>query len=252
MRLTLLTLGGLTLALLWLGPFPELARWDFWAHMTLHMGVVAVAAPLLSLAIAGSRFDPVFRWPALFAPIPASVAELILVWAWHAPGLHHFARGEPLGFVLEQGSFLSCGVWLWLSAFGGDAARNSSRTGTGILGLLLTSMHMTLLGALLALSPRPLYRHGEVAPASPGWTAPSAMLDETGDRPVQRSLLEKTAAICLPPNATFGPAPRLTPLQDQHLGGAIMLLIGGASYLGGGLWLTLALLQPTSRNLKRA
>src|SRR5690554_5402660 len=135
MRLTLLTLGGLTLALLWLGPFPELARWDFWAHMTLHMGVVAVAAPLLSLAIAGSRFDPVFRWPALFAPIPASVAELILVWAWHAPGLHHFARGEPLGFVLEQGSFLSCGVWLWLSAFGGDAARNSSRTGTGILGL---------------------------------------------------------------------------------------------------------------------
>ena len=27
-------------------------------------------------------------------------------------------------------------------------------------------------------------------------------------------------------------------LHDQHLGGAIMLLVGGVSYLAGGLWLT--------------
>jgi putative membrane protein len=30
----------------------------------------------------------------------------------------------------------------------------------------------------------------------------------------------------------------LTPLEDQHLGGAIMLLVGGVAYLLGGLWLT--------------
>ena len=35
----------------------------------------------------------------------------------------------------------------------------------------------------------------------------------------------------------------LTPLEDQHLGGAIMLLVGGISYLAGGLWLTAALLR---------
>jgi putative membrane protein len=35
----------------------------------------------------------------------------------------------------------------------------------------------------------------------------------------------------------------LTPLQDQHLGGAIMLLIDGISYLLGGLWLTAGLLR---------
>jgi hypothetical protein len=34
----------------------------------------------------------------------------------------------------------------------------------------------------------------------------------------------------------------LARLDDQHLGGAIMLLVGGASYLAGGLWLTADLL----------
>ena len=89
---------------------------------------------------------------------------------------------------------------MWLSAFGGGASRRGDRTGAGVLGLLLTSMHMTLLGALLALTPRPLYAHAD------GFS-------------------------------------RLTPLEDQHLGGAIMLLVGGASYLIGGLWLTVRLVR---------
>jgi putative membrane protein len=36
---------------------------------------------------------------------------------------------------------------------------------------------------------------------------------------------------------------QLTAIDDQHLGGAIMLLIGGLSYLLGGLWLTGRLLH---------
>jgi putative membrane protein len=39
----------------------------------------------------------------------------------------------------------------------------------------------------------------------------------------------------------------LTPLEDQHLGGAIMLLVGGASYLLGGLFLTARLLRRAAR-----
>ena len=81
---------------------------------------------------------------------------------------------------------------------GGD--RQQERTGAGIAALLLTSMHMTLLGALLALTPRALYVH----------TA-----HDTG----------------------------LAALDDQHLGGAIMLLVGGVSYLLGGLWLTVRLFR---------
>jgi putative membrane protein len=202
MRRALLALGVLTLAAAWLGPLPGLARGAFSAHMTMHMAVVAMAAPLIALGVAGGKFDPVRKAPALFSPIPASVVELIVVWAWHAPALHHAARHQAGSMLLEQGSFLLAGLLVWLSAFGGDSVRRVSRAAAGVVGLLLTSMHMTLLGALLALAPRPLYLHG---------------------------------------GATGG----LSPLADQHLGGAIMLLVGGLSYLLGGVGLTVVLLRGT-------
>jgi putative membrane protein len=199
MRRALLVLGLLALAVVWLW-LPQMARVAFWAHMTMHMGVVAVAAPLIALGVAGGRLDPVGKVPGLFAPIPASVLELVVVWAWHAPALHHAARHSAIWLVMEQGMFLTCGLLVWLSAFGGDGSRGGDRVAAGVVGLLLTSMHMTLLGALLALTPRPLHAH------SAGF---------------------------------YG----LSPLQDQHLGGAIMLLVGGISYLAGGLWLTARLLR---------
>jgi putative membrane protein len=199
-RRFLLGLGLLMLAAAWMGPLPHLGRKAFFAHMTMHMAVVAVAAPLLALGMAGGRFDPVRKAPSLFAPIPASVVELIVVWAWHAPALHHAARHSTAVLMTEQGTFFISGLFLWLSAAGGDPrpqfrGRGGNRSAAGVVGLLLTSMHMTLLGALLALTPRPLYHNV----AGITW---------------------------------------LTPLDDQHLGGAIMLLVGGIAYLTGGLWLT--------------
>lgn len=194
MRRGLLIFGCLTLAAVWLTPLPMLARHAFFAHMTMHMGVVAIAAPLIAFGIAGSRFDPVRLAPSLFAPVPISVLELIVVWTWHAPVLHHAARHDPSVMVIEQSMFFLTGLFLWLSAFGGNAEDAHSRRATGLIGMLLTSMHMTLLGALLALSPRPLYAHAE----------------------------------------GFG---SLSALEDQHLGGAIMLIVGGIAYLAGGLWL---------------
>jgi putative membrane protein len=219
MRRALLILGLLTLAALWWGPLPQLARGAFFAHMMMHMGVVAVAAPLVALGIAGEWFDPVRKAPWLFAPIPASILELIVVWSWHAPGLHSAARQSTIGLVAEQGTFMFSGFILWLAAFGGDRPRDANRSGAGVIGLLLTSMHMTLLGALLALAPRPLY-HAE------------GILARVRD----------LAALCLPPGLLTRGSATLEPLQDQHLGGAIMILVGGLSYLLGGLWLMRGLL----------
>jgi putative membrane protein len=190
--------GVVTLVLIWLGPLPALAPRSFSAHMTMHMGVVAVAAPLLALGLAGGRFDLTRRWPRILSPVPASFVELAIVWAWHAPALHHAARHSTSGLVVEQAMFLLSGLLVWMSSLGGDAGRGGTRAGAGVVALLLTSMHMTLLGALLALSPRALYAHGAGA--------------------------------------------SLSALDEQHLGGAIMLLVGGLSYLAGGLWLAGALL----------
>lgn len=198
-RRVALLLALVLLVALWFGPLPELAKASFAAHMGLHMGVVAISAPLFAFGLAGETFDPVRRWPILFPPIPWSIVELAAVWLWHAPALHQFARGSGWGFVFEQATFLIAGVLVWLSAFGGGRSRKAERRGAGIAALLLTSMHMTLLGALLALTPRPLYMQVEVC--------------------------------------------TLSPLDDQHLGGAIMILVGGIAYLFGGGWLTWSLLR---------
>jgi putative membrane protein len=201
MRTSLLATGLIVLAAAWLGPLPGLAPEAFAAHMTMHVLVVAVAAPLIALGLADTRADPVPRAPWLFAALPASLVEFLVIWGWHSPALHHLARHSAWGLATEQGSFLAVGLLLWLSAFGGGAAVRAGRAAAGILGLLLTSMHMTLLGALLTLAPRVLYPHGETALAL------------------------------------------LSPLEDQRLGGIIMLVGGGVAYLAGGLALMGGLLK---------
>src|SRR5690606_18650552 len=127
--------GILVLVLTWGGPLPKLSSSLFYAHMLMHMLVVAVAAPLIALGL-----PPVKKDSLLTAPIPASMIELIVVWGWHAPWLHHLARNQAGGFILEQLMFILCGVWVWYSSLINKAQ--------GIIGLLLTSMHMTFLGAL--------------------------------------------------------------------------------------------------------
>jgi putative membrane protein len=200
MRAGFLGVALIVLAFAWVGPLPALARHSFAAHMTMHIAIVAVAAPLLALAIAGTRADPVRTMPRVVAPIAASMIELVVVLAWHVPALHQAARQQAVTFALVQASFMGAGVLLWIAAVGGDREQRRLRAGAGIVALLFTSMHMTLLGALFALTNRPLFQHG-------------------------------------PPTAG------LASVADQHLGGVIMLLVGGASYLVGGLWLTSVVLR---------
>lgn len=202
--------GVLVLAAAWFGPLAQWAHESFAAHMTMHVAVVAIAAPLIALGLAGTRSDPASRWPALFLPIPASVVEFVVIWAWHAPALHEAARHDLLMRVLEQGSFLAAGLLIWFSAFGGTHEGRDARRAAGMGGLLLTSMHMTLLGVLLAVAERPLYAHGEAG------------------------------------------ARGLAALDDQHLGGVIMLAVGGSAYLAGALGLLAMLLVERREGITRA
>ena len=206
----LLLLGVITLAALWLTPWSALGVAPFSAHMIVHIGLVAVAAPLLVLGVAGSDVDPVVRFASWFPAIPISMAEFLIVWGWHTPLLHHAARQSRLAMIAEQSLFLFSGLWLWLAVFGGAAEQRRRRGPLGIVALLLTSIHMTLLGALLVLAPRPLFEHVD-APADLGHL-----------RAASRAL------------------------DDQHLGGAIMLIVGGFSYLAGALGLTRMLLRRTA------
>jgi putative membrane protein len=193
MRKAPLLAGLIALVAAWSGLAAQFAP-SFTAHMIMHMLVVAVGAPLIALSITGTRLDPSASAPFIFVPLPASLWELVAVWGWHAPALHAFARGSATGLVLEQASFLAAGLVLWLACIG------TRSTAAGVFGLLFTSMHMTLLGALLALAPRALYEHVHDLPG-------------------------------------------LSAIEDQNLGGVVMLGVGGTVYLIGGLALMARLLR---------
>ncbi len=196
---------------LWAILLPFSDRASFTIHMIAHMGVVAGAAPLIAIGISGTRLDIPARWP-WFSPVVASVIELLAVWAWHIPVLRALSEGAGIIAAVEQFTFLVAGLALWLSCLGGLEAGRDGRRMAGAFGLLFTSMHMTLLGALLALSPRPLYGSAEVT--------------------------------------CFGV--KLSPVFDQQAGGVIMLLVGAAVYLAGGVSLLATTLksgipEPTRR-----
>jgi len=165
-------------------------------HMLAHMVAVAVAAPLMAFGIAGTRSDPSIRLPHVVTPLPMSLLDMFVVWGWHAPAARAFADSSAVGLIIEQAMFLVAGLLLWsacISAFDGRGARRA----VGVIALLLTSMHMTLLGVLVTLAPRTLF-------GTAGFT-------------------------CL--------GQSFSPLADQQLGGVIMLLVGAGSYLVGGLWI---------------
>ena len=176
--------GPAVLLALWLWPWePWLG--PFGGHMARHMGLVALAAPLLVLGF------PRLTAPFTVSPLAAAVLEFLVVWGFHIPAIHEAAALDAPAFVIEQAAFLCAGLFVWAGCL-----RSGGLAGAG--GLLLTSMHMTLLGALLTLAPRVLYGQGCVGS-----------------------------------------------LEEQQLGGLLMLALGTPVYLVAGLWLTGGALRMT-------
>jgi putative membrane protein len=195
MSRALILAGAVVLLLAWVGPLPGLVPLSFAAHMALHMSVVGVGVPLLSIGLA-PRLQDRAAGSARVLPIVVSVLDFIVVWGWHTPVLHHLSRTDPLMLALEQASFAAIALLVWLVAFTGPAL-------AGAMTLFFTSMHMTLLGALIGLASRPIY---------PGHHHRGSWLG-------------------------------LDAVADQHLGGVIMLAIGGVIYLGGGILLAARVLR---------
>lgn len=151
MRGAALAGGAALLAAVWLLPLHHMSGGHFPAHMLRHMVLVAVAAPLLAVALPAGRLAP---------PVMAgAVIEFVVVWTWHLPAMHGLACASSALRVVEQAMFLAAGWAVWAGAFRADAPL------AGAGGLLVTSMHMTLLGALLTLAPSDLYAAACARPA---------------------------------------------------------------------------------------
>ncbi len=199
--LTLAGLGCLALALL--SPLDALAHRLFVAHMVQHMLLVAVAAPALLLADplvallwalpararvrAGRllvRGAPLRRiWRALTRVPVAWLGYALVLWLWHLPPAYDAALEDRLLHDLEHLAFFGSAVLFWWPVI--NPAPHVGRAlhpGAGVVYLVLGALQSAGLGLLLAASPTVLYS---------SYTASRGL-------------------------------GRLSPLEDQALGGVVM------------------------------
>ncbi|MDP5181813.1 cytochrome c oxidase assembly protein [Blastococcus sp. BMG 814] len=169
-----------------LPPLEPVVAASFPLHMTQHVALLMVAAPLLALGASGLPLllvlphrrrrqvaavrssSPVRRARAV-AALPAVVVagHAAVVSAWHLPGLYSAALASTAVHVTEHAAFLAVGWWFW-SLVTTPATELDGRTA---LYIAASGLPMNLLGAVLTFAPVPLY------PAQTG-TGPGALTEQ--------------------------------------------------------------------------
>ena len=154
-------LGGCVTVAVALGsPLDEAAETRLSAHMIQHELLMVIAAPLLALGRAhwallnllarrrrriAAKLLRFGRWN----PLLACILHGVPVWIWHVPGLYQLALAHPLLHATEHVSFLGTALLFWWSVLDRSAAY-----GLAALYVFATSLHTSILGALLFFSPR--------------------------------------------------------------------------------------------------
>jgi putative membrane protein len=117
--------AGLLLLLASLSPpVDELSGRLFTAHMAQHLAIADLAALLLVLGLTGPLVAPLLRIRALdrLRVVAHPVAALLLwgvnLYAWHLPALYQGALRHDGVHALEHVAFLVLGANLWMPLFG--------------------------------------------------------------------------------------------------------------------------------------
>jgi cytochrome c oxidase assembly factor CtaG len=199
--------GALVLSLL--SPVNALSADLSSVHMIQHMLLMMVAAPLMVLGHPSLAFlwalpaswRPVFgrasrrmgawrgRWYPFWQPTVAWVVFALALWIWHLPVLYQAALRDQGIHDLQHLAFFGTAALYWRVLLD-PVGRIRLNRGAGVLYLFTTSLHATVLGVFMALSPRAWYSDYEARTSSWG----------------------------------------LTPLEDQQLAGLIMWMPACAIY----------------------
>jgi len=139
-------LGLATLAIIFISPLCALTVALFSARVVHHVLLVAIAAPLLALAVVSTvRSHSIDR---LLGPLV--LLHTATFWLWHAPDAYTAALSSTPIYWLMQITLLGTATALWTAIFAAPAGR-------AIAALLALTVQMGLLGALLVFSGQPLY-----------------------------------------------------------------------------------------------
>jgi putative membrane protein len=141
-----LAAGVALLAALLLSPLCSLSVALFSARVAQHLGLLALAAPLLALALPATR-------PRAGGLAAAALAFAVALWAWHLPVPYALTFRSDLAYWAMQLSLLGTATWLWHGLLRAGALRPDA----ALLAGLATAAQMGGLGALLTFAPRPLF-----------------------------------------------------------------------------------------------
>lgn len=168
--------GLMVLAGALMSPLDALAHTLFSGHMTQHLLLMLVAAPLLVYARptaalvaglpAGGR-DMVrrtgLRGPgprkaaqALARPVVVWILGTLALWAWHMPALYEAALAHEPVHVLEHASFLGTAVLFWNVVLASGTRRGVPRP-IAIVLVFASGIQSSALGAVLLFASTPLY-----------------------------------------------------------------------------------------------
>ncbi|EJT00963.1 hypothetical protein RCCGE510_31756 (plasmid) [Rhizobium sp. CCGE 510] len=172
--------GWLVLAGALVSPLHWLGEQLFTVHMIEHELVMAVSAPLIVLARPPAvllwGFPRTIRrrtgqalanktvrrtWTFLSSGTVATLVHGMAIWAWHAPVLFDAAVESVPLHRLQHLCFFASAILFWWSVIW------KTNRGLAAWHLFLTMLHMSILGALIALSPNVLY--GLQTRASEDW-----------------------------------------------------------------------------------
>jgi cytochrome c oxidase assembly factor CtaG len=220
--------GLLVLALALLSPLDRWSAELFSMHMIQHELLMLAAAPLLVMgrplpvwvwAFGQGRRASVSRitrpravrvvWAALVSPGIAWMCHALALWVWHVPKFFDAVLVSRPIHDLQHVTFLATALMFWAALF---EERSRERRGAGILYLFTTTVHASILGALITFAARPWYSAYLQTPTHWGFSA----------------------------------------LEDQQLGGLIMWVPGSIVYVGTALVLLARWIAASDRAQLRA
>ncbi|HEY6579263.1 MAG TPA: cytochrome c oxidase assembly protein [Rhizomicrobium sp.] len=147
--------GGLSVtALVLLPPLSGLAEQLFSAHMTQHLLLIVVAAPLL---VASRVFDaeriPVLR--PLVQPVAAWLAFVSTFLFWHWPAAFQWAAGNEATRLMEHASILASAFLFWGVALSPKDQEWLSYGGRALF-VMTAAVATDLPGVIMVFSPQAL------------------------------------------------------------------------------------------------
>ncbi len=133
----------ITLALI--SPLCNLSVALFTARVGQHMIIALIGAPLVALGLPRRKAAVSELWLA------TAVFGLML-WLWHAPVPYEATFASWAVYWMMHVTLFASALWLWSALFS-----THGKIWPALGASFLTTMHMSLLGALLTFSPHPLF-----------------------------------------------------------------------------------------------